>query len=130
MLVTSVLPFVATKPQSDTQLFIVVNQNELEMYGEIWVEAEANVTWQLDVDATTTRNATTARNQPMHDTLASSGILLVEVTLSSAGLNADAHSIVIGVWAKTAESLRVEERQSTTFTVTSDAVANRAAMDW
>ena len=118
-MVTSVLPFAATKPESDKQQFIVLNQNELEIYGEIWVEAEASVTWQLDVDANTTRN------QPMAYTLAPNcGELSVQATMNSVGLSADAHPIVIRVSAKTAESLRVDELLSTTFTVTSDAVAN------
>ena len=118
LLVTSVLPFVATKPQSETQLFIVVNQNELETYGEIWVEAEASVTWQLDVGADSTRN------QPMAYTLAPNDLLSVQATMDSEGLSADEHPIVIRVWAKTAESLRAHARQNTTFTVTSYAVAN------
>ena len=120
LLVTSVLPFVATKPDSDTQQFIVVNQNDLEIYGQIWVEAEANVTWQLVVGAETTQN------QPMNYTLASNNLFSVEATMLSVGLSADVHDIVIRVNAKTTESLRVDREMSSTFTVTSYAVANNS----
>ena len=52
--VTDVLDFAATKPDPDTKQLFVVNQNELDIFGEIWVEAEVNVTWQIEI-----RNETT-----------------------------------------------------------------------
>ena len=43
---TDVLAFEATKPYSDTRKLFVLNQNEGELFGEIWVESALNISWQ------------------------------------------------------------------------------------
>ena len=92
----------------------------LGIFGQIWVQESANVTWQLVV------GAKTAQNEPMNYTLAPNSILAVQATMSAVGLSADAHPVAIRVWAKTADSLRVDYEQSTLFTVTSFAVADNS----
>ena len=120
MLVTDVLPFEATKPQSDTRKLFVLNQNEEELFGEIWVEAAANISWQAVIGEA----QATFVNEPANYTVAAGSLASVEITLASDGLNAKSYSVTIKVGGKTSNSLRVEAEQTTSFTVTSYAVAN------
>ena len=122
MTVTDVLDFAATKPDPDTKQLFVVNQNELDIFGEIWVEAEVNVTWEIEI-----RNETTLRvfrNEPADYALASNNLLSVELTLISAGLSANVHPIKLRAWAKTTESLRKDHEQIFDFTINSYAFVN------
>ena len=116
LVVTDVLPFEATKPASSTRKLFVVNQNEEELFGQIWIEAAANVTWQVVIDTST------FVNQPADYTVATGQLVSADVTLRSDGLNADAHPITIKVGGKTANSLYEEHDQGTFFTVASLAV--------
>ena len=122
LLVTDVLPFEATKPGSDTRKLFILNQNAEELFGYVWVEAAANISWQAvigDAEAT-------FANEPANYTVAPGSLVSVDITLASDGLNADAYSVVIKVGGRTSNSLHVELSQATTFTVTSYAVANNS----
>ena len=46
---TDVLPFEATKPGSDTRKLFILNQNEEDLFGHLWIEAAANISWQAVV---------------------------------------------------------------------------------
>ena len=121
---TDVLPFEATKPDSATRKLFILNQNEEDLFGHLWIEAAANISWQAVVvigDA-----EATFANEPADYTVTAGGLASVDVTLYSDGLNADAHPVAINVSGKTINSLRVEESQATEFTVTSYAFANNS----
>ena len=120
MLVTDVLDFAAIKPAYATRSLFIVNQNRLGIFGEIWVEAEVNVTWRIVV------NEQTFQNEPVYYLIEPNQLLPVVLTLLSAGLSADAHPVSIRAWAKTTESLRVDSDQSVDFKVTSFAFANNS----
>ena len=125
MTVTDVLDFAATKPNWDTKQLFVVNQNELDIFGEIWVEAEVNVTWEIEIrNETNPLTPRVFRNEPADYALASNNLLSVELTLFSAGLSANVHPIKLRAWAKTTESLRKDDEQIFDFTVNSLAFAN------
>ena len=117
---TDVLPFEATKPDSAIRKLFVLNQNEEELFGQVWIESAATISWQVVIDVTT------FVNEPADYTVAAGSLVSVDITLYSAGLNADAYPVVIKVGGQTSNSLRVVDEQSTVFTVTSYAVANNS----
>lgn len=119
---TDVLPFEATKPYSDTRKLFILNQNEDELFGEIWVEAAANISWQAAIGPADA--SVTFANEPATYAVTAGSLEEVEITLASEGLNANTYPFVIKVRGKTVNSLRVEHEQHTQFKVTSYAVAN------
>ena len=120
---TDVLPFEATKPNFDTRKVFILNQNEQELFGHVWVEAAANISWQAVIIGE--REATFV-NEPANYTVAVGSLVSVDISLYSDGLNADEYSVSIKVGGKTINSLHVEDEQTTQFTVTSYAVANNS----
>ena len=124
LLVTDVLPFEAIKPKPATRKLFILNQNEEDLFGHLWLEAAANISWQAVVvigDAEATFS-----NEPANYTVVAGSLASVDITLYSDGLNADAYSVTIVVGGRTINSLRVEVPQETVFTVTSYAVANNS----
>ena len=117
---TDVLAFEATKPYSDTRKLFVLNQNAEELFGQIWIEAAANISWQAVVGEAQALFV----NEPADYAVAAGSLVSVDITLDSVGLNADVHSVTIKIGGETSNSLHVERAQVTEFTVTSYAVAN------
>ena len=107
LLVTDVLAFEATKPGSDTRKLFILNQNAEELFGYVWVEAAANISWQAVIGEA----RTTFANEPANYTVAPGSLVSVDITLASGGLNADVYSVVIKVGGKTINSLHVEVEQ-------------------
>ena len=121
---TDVLPFEATKVVGfATRKVFILNQNEEELFGHVWVEAAANISWQAVIIGE--REATFV-NEPANYTVAVGSLVSVDISLYSDGLNADEYSVSIKVGGKTINSLHVEDEQTTQFTVTSYAVANNS----
>ena len=124
LLMTDVLPFEATKPDFDTRRVFILNQNQEDLFGEFRVEAAANISWQAVIIG---EREGRLSNEPANYTVDAGSLVSVDITLYSDGLNADAYPVVIKVGGKTINSLHVEVEQTTTFTVTSYAVAEQLA---
>jgi hypothetical protein len=106
----------ATKPEEDTQSWFIINSNEDPLFGEIWCESPSNVSWDIKI------GDQVFKNTPANYTVAENDLLTVEITLRTAGLvGGRTHAVNVTVWAKTANTLRVDDTLPIAFLV--DTVA-------
>ena len=96
----------------------IINQNNANLVGELWLEAVGVLAWMIEIDSRTFPSRSAAFN------IAASSYLKVTVRLASEGLAASDYPVKIVVSAKTTSSLRVTSTQDAVFTVVAPAHPN------